>query len=104
MCQADSISISAHIEVKESDSDDVLREAAKRGTDEALRKVAEASAQHVWDEANPNERNPKISRAEFIEAEGRRAKDNASQEERDAMEEYLFLVLKRRRAKLQSRN
>lgn len=90
--------LSAHITVKASDSDDMLREAAKRGTNEALRLVAEASARHVWDHAAPHERIGKTSRAEFIHETGQDAMRNASQEERDSMEEYLFLVLRRRRA------
>lgn len=94
--------LSAHIAVKASDSDDVLREAAKRGTNEALRQVAEASAQHVWDQAAPHERKGGTSRAEFIHEIGQDAMRNASQDERDSMEEYLFLVLKRRRAMVTS--
>src|SRR5262245_4626883 len=90
--------LSAHIAVKASDSDDVLREAAKRGIDEALRQVAEASAQHVWDQATPHERYGNTSRHEFIQEAGEDAMRDAPQQERDAMEEYLFLVLKRRRA------
>lgn len=90
--------LSAHIAVKASDSDDMLREAAKRGTNEAIRLVAEASAQHVWDQATPDERNGRTSRAEFIHETGQDAMRDASQDERDTMEEYLFLVLKRRRA------
>jgi hypothetical protein len=102
MCQENSIS--DHIEVNDSDSDDALRQAARRGTSEALRKVAEASAQHVWDEAQEHERTENTSRSVFIEEAGKEAMHNAPQKERDAMEEYLFLVLRRRRAMLMSRN
>lgn len=102
MCQANCLS--AHIEVRDYDSDDALRQAAKRGVNEALRKVAEASAQQVWDEAQPHERDVNTSRGEFIEEAGKDAIRNAPQEERDTMEEYLFLVLKRRRATSMSRN
>lgn len=102
MCSA--ISLSSHIEVTYTDSDQALRAAARRGTDEALRKVAEATAQHVWDKAQPHERDLSTSRSKFIEEAGIRAVKNAPQEEREAMEEYLYLVLKRRRATATSRN